>query len=264
MTAFSPERCAAALLGARRVPRAVRIPLAVLPPGSRPGTLEEGIAAQVAMAQLQDQAAPAGFKIGATAARMQDYLGLTGPIAGFMPRANLFASGSTLAFAPYLNPGVECELAVHLARDLPPRPTAIDEAAAAVDLLMCGIEIVENRYQDLHAFGTPALAADQAFHAGAVLGTPTSDWREIDLAALQGAITIDGAVMGRGTGGDLLGHPMEALAWLAGSAEAAAFGGLKAGQVIMLGSVTPPVWLQGPATIEVSFPPLAPVVLTLA
>jgi 2-keto-4-pentenoate hydratase len=59
-----------------------------------------------------------------------------------------------------------------------------------------------------------------------------------------------------GVTSDLLGHPLNGLAWLAGSAEAAAFGGLKAGQVIMLGSVTPPVWLTGPASVTVSFPPL--------
>lgn len=35
------------------------------------------------------------------------------------------------------------------------------------------------------------------------------------------------------------------------------------GHVIMLGSVTPPIWLDGPARIEVRFPPLATVVLEL-
>lgn len=263
MSAFSPERCAAALMGARRVPRAVRQPLPVLSAGARPSTMAEGIAAQVALAQLSDSAAPAGFKIGATAARMQDYLGLDGPAAGFMARAGLHASGSTLAFAPFLNPGVECELAVHLAHDLPPRPCSPDEAARAVDLLMCGIEIVENRYPDLRAFGTPALVADQVFHAAAVLATPSEDWRDLDLVRLRGQIFVDGAMVGEGAGGDLLGHPMAALAWLAGSAEAAAFGGLRAGQVVMLGSVTPPVWLAGPAVVEVRFGGLSPAVLTL-
>ncbi len=56
---------------------------------------------------------------------------------------------------------------------------------------------------------------------------------------------------------------MLALAWLAGSAEAAAFGGLRAGQIVMLGSVCPPVWLDGPAEVEVRFSPLPPVTLDL-
>ncbi len=104
MTAFSPERAAAALMGARRVPKVVRRPLGPLPSGARPSTMAEGVAAQLALARLSDSAAPAGFKIGATAARMQVYLGLDGPAAGFMPRAGLHASGSTLSLDAILPP----------------------------------------------------------------------------------------------------------------------------------------------------------------
>lgn len=263
MSAFSPERCAAALMGARRMQPGRRVPLTALAPGARPTTLAEGIAAQVALAQLTDAAAPGGFKIGATAASMQAYLGLDGPAAGFMPRDNLHASGSTISIAPFLRPGVECELAVHLAHDLPPGPCTPDQAAAAVDLVMAAIEVVENRYADLAAFGTPALVADQVFHGIAVLGTPTADWRTMDLDALQGEILVDGEVRGTACGRELLGGPMRALAWLAASAEVAAFGGLRAGQVVMLGSVVPPIWLDGPGDIVVRFPPLEPVHLTL-
>ena len=74
---------------------------------------------------------------------------------------------------------------------------------------------------------------------------------------------MDGAVRGEGLGAELLGHPMQALAWLAGSTVAAAFGGLRAGQVVMLGSVTPPVWLAGPCAVEVAFQGFAPVRLRL-
>ena len=72
---------------------------------------------------------------------------------------------------------------------------------------------------------------------------------------------VDGIVQGEGVGADLLGDPFNCLAWLAESAEAAAFGGLSAGQLVMLGSVTPPVWLAGPAQIVVSFDHLPPVEL---
>lgn len=263
MTEFSPERCAGALLGARRVPRAVRRTLAPLSGDARPETLEDGVAAQRVLARLCNVDVPAGFKIGATAARMQDYLGLHGPVAGFMRSDDLHASGSTLSYAPFFHPGVECELAVHLVRDLPPGRCSPEAASQAVDLVMAGIEVVENRYPDLQAFGTPSLVADQAFHAAAVLGAPTADWAAMDLAAIRGTITVNGKEVGAGTGGELLGHPWAALAWLASSPEAAAFGGLRAGQIVMLGSVTPPVWLEGPSDVEVRFEGLEPVSLSL-
>lgn len=257
MTAYDPEHTAALLMAARRT-RQPRTPLAVPPP-----TLADGIAAQVARARSLGAAPPAGFKIGATTQAMQAYLGLAGPVAAFMVLADLHGSGSTLAYRDFLHPGVECEVAVHLGADLPPGPCTPEQAAAAVDGVMAGIELVENRYPDLPAFGTPAMIADGAYHAAAVLGTPTADWRGLDLQALPGTILVNGRVRGAGTGAALLGHPMRALAWLAASMEAAAHGGLRAGQVVMLGSVTLPIWLDGPAVVEVRLPPLAPVTLTL-
>ena len=253
---------AASLLHRARLTRP-RQKLGRLPVGVHPTTIEAGIAAQVALAALRGASVPAGFKIGATARRMQEYLGLDGPAAGFMTSAGLHGSDSTLAFDGFFAPGVECELAVHLAHDLPPRPCTPDRAASAVDRVMAAIELVEDRYQALAQFGAPAMIADQVFHAAAVLGAPRDDWRSLDLEAIAGRLTVNGAVRGEGFGRDLLGGPMQALAWLAASAEAAAFGGLRAGQVIMLGSVCPPVWLAGPGRIEVHFPPLPPAVVNL-
>jgi 2-keto-4-pentenoate hydratase len=119
---------------------------------------------------------------------------------------------------------------------------------------VAGIEIVENRYDDLKKLGTPSLIADQVYHVGAVLGHQGSvDWRALDIGALRGRILIDGVERDAGLTSDLMGHPFTCLAFLASSSVAAAFGGLKAGQCVMLGSVTPPVWLDAPARVTVEF-----------
>ena len=258
-TPFDADRTAQALIAARRT----RGVLNALPPEVAPYDLADGIAAQLAVARLCGAYPPAGFKIGATARRMQDYLGLPGPAAGFMAEAGLHGSGSTLSIAPFLQPGVECELAVVLGHDIAPGPCSVAQAVDAVGELMAAIEIVENRYGPLDALGTPTLVADQVFHSAAILGVPYPGWRDLDLCAIAGSLFINGEQRGEGCGGDLLGNPMAALAWLAASDEVAAFGGLRAGQVVMLGSVTPPVWLDGPAQIEVRFPPLPTAVLHL-
>ena len=52
-------------------------------------------------------------------------------------------------------------------------------------------------------------------------------------------------------------------AWLAGCPTVAAFGGLKAGQVVMLGSVTPPIWLDRPCHVSVRFEGLGEATVTL-
>lgn len=251
---FDPAPAAAALLAARQA----RTPAGPLPTAIAPQTLAEGVAVQIALARAENALPPAGFKIGATALRMRAYLGLAEPLAGFMPPRSLRPSGSEVAFAAFRDVGVECEIGVRLARDLPAGARTRAEAEAAVGEVFAAIEIVENRYGpppagDLVAVGVPTLLADQIYHAAAILGPPAANWRALDLAAVPGRITIDGAEMGAGTGADLLGHPMDALAWLAGSPTIAGFGGLLAGQVVMLGSVTPPIWPAGPCVVEVTF-----------
>ncbi|HEX2939427.1 MAG TPA: hypothetical protein VHO91_00155 [Rhodopila sp.] len=276
---FNPRPAAEELLRIRRA----RATLDRLPAAIAPRTEAEGAAVQHALAALVAALPPTGFKIGATGRRMQAYLGVDAPIAGFMRAEDLYHRQAELRFADYVRPGVECEIAVRLARDLPVGPCTMDQARAAVGEVFAGIEIVENRYGDLAEVGTPALVGDQMYHAAAVVGDQDGgeqggsekggtdpdghgrvDWRALDIGALRGRISLDDGTADEGIGADLLGHPLNGLAWLAGSSVAAAFGGLKAGQVIMLGSVTPPVWLKGPAKVTVAFPPLPAVTLRLS
>jgi len=236
-----------------------------LPADIAPESEAEGTAAQYALAGRVGASRPAGFKIGATGKRMQEYLGLTGPAGGFVAETGLHASGARLKFADCVHPGVECELAVRLARDIPPGPCTREQAEAAVGELMAGIELVDNRYGALDTIHMPTVLADQMFHAAAIVGPPVG--REVltrlDIPGLTGRITVNGQERDHGAGAELMGHPMQCLAWLASSLLAEAFGGLKAGQVVMLGSVTPPVWLDGPATVRVEFAPLPAVEFTL-
>src|ERR1700712_1378502 len=141
-----------------------------LPSGVAPATAEEGAAVQVALAGLVGAMPPCGFKIGATGKRMQIYLGIDAPIAGFMRKQDVYHGHADLRFADFIKPGVECEVAVRLAHDLPPGPCSLAQASAAVGDFFAGIEIVENRYGDLKLLGTPTLLADQMYHCAAVIG----------------------------------------------------------------------------------------------
>lgn len=258
--AFDPVPAARAL---RRI-RQDRVVLSSLPPDIAPRTEAEGAAVQYALGDMQGAARPYGFKIGATGRRMQEHLGINTPIAGFMRAEDVYHGSAELCFADYIRPAIECEVAVRLAHDLPPGPCPLDKALAAVGEFFAGAEIVENRYGDLKELGTPTLLADQMYHCAAVIGDGHSvDWRKLDISTLRGRIAVEGGALDDGITTDLLGHPLNGLAWLAGSAEAAAFGGLKAGQVVMLGSVTPPMWLDGPATVTVEFAPLPVVTVSL-
>ena len=54
---------------------------------------------------------------------------------------------------------------------------------------------------------------------------------------------INGVDVGSGVGGDIMGHPFEALAWLANTAAEFGFP-LMAGEFVLLGSIVQTKWLD--------------------
>ena len=64
-----------------------------------------------------------------------------------------------------------------------------------------------------------------------------------DLLAVVGRALINGEEVSRGTGADVLGHPHHALAWLANHL-AADGKGLRAGEIVLTGSLVKTVWLN--------------------
>ncbi len=264
MIGFDPY-AAADLLLAHRAARRVAGPL---PAEIAPRDMTEAAAVQRAMAERRGALPIGGFKIGATGRRMQAHLGIDHPCAGFMAAADIHAGPCELPCAAFRSPKIECELAVRLGRDLPPGPYSIETVADAIEALFAAIEIVENRYGpppigDIAAIGLPTVVADQFYHAAAVTGAPLAAWRTVDLVGIEGRAAVDGVTLNSGRGGELLGHPLRGLAWLAGDAVAAGFGGLRAGQVVLLGSVMPPVALDGPCEVRIAFDGLPDVRLRL-
>ena len=85
--------------------------------------------------------------------------------------------------------------------------------------------------------------ADDFFAAGCVLGKPVARSAAPDLLRVVGRAFINGTEAGRGTGADVLGHPHNALAWLANHL-AADGKGLHAGEIVLTGSLVKTMWLN--------------------
>jgi 2-oxo-3-hexenedioate decarboxylase/2-keto-4-pentenoate hydratase len=186
-----------------------------------------------------------GHKIGCTTRVMQAFLDIPNPCAGGVFEQTVWHSLARLRHDAFVRPGVECEIVVRLGADLRagPTPHTRESVAHAVEACMPGMEIVDDRYVDYRSMDTPTLIADDFFDAGCVLGAPVADWRRLDLTAVRGMTWINGTEVGRGRGADVMGHPFEALAWLANNL-AQRGQALRAGEFVFTGSVVETKWVE--------------------
>jgi 2-oxo-3-hexenedioate decarboxylase/2-keto-4-pentenoate hydratase len=207
----------------------------------------------------------AGYKIGATAKGMQEVLGVPRPVYGHILSGNVLQSSAKHACNPDCRPGIECEIAFRLGEDLTPSPSPFtrDHVARCIDAVIPAIEIVENRYGDFRSCSLALLTADDFFHKACVLGEPVLDWRGIDLPDTAGRTSVNGEWVETGQGRDVLGHPLDAVVWLANKlAERDAC--LKAGQIILTGSMTPVHWINSyPSEIKIEINELGDSSVTL-
>lgn len=193
-----------------------------------------------------------GHKIGATAEAMRQLLNVPGPIAGDVFAETVHREKATLQLADYIRPGVETEIAVRVARDLTPdeAPWTIERIAEVVAAVMPAIEIVDDRYEDFKAAGAGTIIADNAFNAGSILGLETTDWQHLALDKLTARTVIDGEEVATGLSDELLGHPLNALVWIA-DRYAGLGRTLRGGRFVSLGTITPVQWLAGPCEVAI-------------
>jgi len=186
-----------------------------------------------------------GYKIGCTTGVMQEYLQISEPVFGQVFDSMVFHGHAVLKLDDFVEPGVEAELAVSLAHDLPitGAPYTRESVSEAVGAAMISIELVDARYRDYQALDTPTMAADNFFNAAVVLGQPLKAWQKFDLAGAEATVKLNGTELGRGSGSLIMGHPLRALAWLANRL-AARDCYLKAGEFITLGSVMRTHWVS--------------------
>ena len=224
-----------------------RIPLAPLAGAVAPQTEADGYRIQHALHELlaADFGARVGYKIGCTSAVMQQYLDIPHPCGGGVFANGVHAAGASLNARDFVRVGVECEIAVRLARDLVPTeaPFTAEWVAEAIDAYYPAIEIVDDRYLKWETLGAPTLVADDFFAAGCVLGQPVPRSAAPDLLKVGGRALINGKQAGRGSGADVLGHPHNALAWLANHLAAEGLG-LRAGEIVLTGSLVKTLWLE--------------------
>lgn len=197
----------------------------------------------------------AGHKIGCTTPIMQRFLHINNPCAGGIFDSTMYTLSASIKFDQLVHPGVECELGVRLKADLPPTGSlhTKESVALAVGSVMAAIEIVDDRWNDYTMVDTPTLIADDFFGAGCVLGKDMADWTNLDLSTVKGSMSINGTEVGHGVGSDIMGHPLEALAWLA-NLRISLGAKLHAGEFVLLGSLVETKWVKRGDLVQINQP----------
>ncbi|WP_327088846.1 fumarylacetoacetate hydrolase family protein [Nonomuraea sp. NBC_01738] len=204
---------------------------------------------------------PVGRKIGLTNAEAQRRFGIDQPDCGMLFADMALPEGQPVALSRFLQPKVEAEVAFVMAADLEGGPFTVADVIRAVDFVLPAIEIADSRVADWDITLTDTIA-DNGSAGMFVLGNTPMPLRGLDLGAAAMTMTSDGVMVSAGSGAAVLGHPLNALVWLAG------FTGdgerpLRAGDVVLTGTMGPVVdpaagqsyeaRIEGLGTVRVSF-----------
>jgi 2-keto-4-pentenoate hydratase len=238
--------------------------IAVLPPELYPEGLDDAYRIRRAYQELEEASGRgpvAGYKIALTTPVMQQLCGVHEPCWGAIFQKEVYPSPATLRAGDYCRIAVETEIAMRLGEDVP-AGTGRAALEGKIEACSAAIELIEDLNYDYKQIDAPALVAGNAWNAGIVIGAPVADWRALDLAKLRGECRINGEAVGSGVGGDVMGHPLNALAWLADNL-AAAGTPLRRGMVVMTGSIVVTQYPKAGDRIEIAIEGLGGVTLSL-
>ncbi|MGF1600205.1 MAG: 2-keto-4-pentenoate hydratase [Acidimicrobiales bacterium] len=211
-----------------------------LPAHLRPGDLDDAYAIQslVVDGLLPERARAIGYKCACTGAIAQQALGIDRPVFGRLLSPTTSPSGVELPADRFTHRVIEAEFGIRVGRDVPGRQDGHTPESIAdfVEAVIPAIEIVDHRFTDW-SVGALRVAADNAIHGWWVEGQPVIEWHDLDLGAAEVTVRSNGEVITSGTGANVLGHPLNVLAWLAD--ELPRFGRqLRAGDLVTTGVVT--------------------------
>ncbi len=192
-----------------------------------------------------------GKKIGATSKAVQQMLNISQPDFGFLTDSMAYSDGQEMPISKLLiQPKAEGEIAFILKKDLTgPGVTNADVLAATEYVVPC-FEVVDSRIENWN-IKIEDTVADNASCGLFVLGDTPISPDSVDFENCEMTVEKNGVVISTGIGSAALGSPVNCVTWLANTL--GEFGiGLKAGDVILSGSLVPLEPIQAGDDMRVS------------
>lgn len=200
-------------------------------------TLEQGYAIQRALekALVERGDRVIGWKAGFTNATLQETYGVSEPVLGFLLASGVFGSGDAVPVSRFVSLGLEVEMAFVMKADLAGPGVTPASALLAVEGAVPSFELIDFRMS-----GKPRgtdFVADGVLANAIVLGGPLTLVSGLDLS-LEGVVYEEnGQRMATATAAEVMGNPLNSLAWLA-NALGTLGGRLRTGDVVLTGSIS--------------------------
>ncbi|MEM8904405.1 MAG: fumarylacetoacetate hydrolase family protein [Actinomycetota bacterium] len=178
-----------------------------------------------------------GRKIGLTSVAVQRQLGVDQPDFGALWADRCHGDGETIPWDVLSLARVEAEVALVLGDDLDLGTHAVTDVVSAVSYAVPALEIVGTRIADWKISLGDSIA-DNASGDRFVVGLRPVALADLDLAAIEMSMTVDGSIVSSGRGADCMGNPLFAARWLADTMSARGTP-LRAGDVVLTGALGP-------------------------
>ncbi len=192
-----------------------------------------------------------GWKVGFTSRAVWRQLGVREPAFGPLLASGRVEDGGSLPLERFIRPGIEAEIAFRLAEEVPLPPVTAEGARRALAEVLPAIEVVDSRLRDWKMTGPEAIA-DGACAGAVVVGAGGAAPRAVDLPAEGVTVLVNGNRVATAQGSVALGDPLRVLVWLANRI-ADVGRRLRAGDLILTGSLAPIQWVREGDAVAVSF-----------
>jgi 2-keto-4-pentenoate hydratase len=178
-----------------------------------------------------------GWKIAFGGAAPQKALGISAQLVGFLSEAGARASGAAISLDGWTNPVAEPEIALTIGRDLP-GGSDLQTAQAAIASLGPAIEYIDSA----HPPEDPEFVlSGNIAHRHVIFGPSDPSRAGANLQGLAGAVFRRGTEFARTTEVGALTGPLPRLAQYAADYLAAFGERLRAGDIMICGSILPPM-----------------------
>ncbi|SFR85705.1 2-oxohept-3-enedioate hydratase [Agromyces sp. CF514] len=192
-----------------------------------------------------------GRKIGLTSKVMQVATGITEPDYGVIFDDMVIESGATVQFDRFSNVRIEVELAFVLDKPLSGPNTTIFDVLDATAYVVPALEIL-NSHIEMQGRTIVDTISDNAAMGAMVLGGRPVKVDEVDLRWISALLYRNQTIEESGVAAAVLGNPAMGVAWLAN--KLAQHGqSLGAGEIILAGSFTRPMWVERGDTVHADY-----------